>query len=502
MRQIFPSPKGASRTVALLLLAALGYAVGVGPQFPDPGKPPMSRDQQIKMGFQAASQVYQQMPVLPDSSPETQYIRKIGQKLVATIPPEHSWPYEFHVIPQKEINAFALPGGEMFVNIGTVTAAANEAELAGVMGHEMSHVYMQHSAKQAAHAQKVSEIFGIGGAVLGTQVHGMLGSLAQAGIQFGEQGLMLKYSRGDEAQADAVGAVIMYKAGYNPQALADFFKKLAAQGGTGPQFLSDHPNPGNREEAIQREIASWPPKAYITASAAFDAVHQQAVGVRAYTAQEIAQGAKSGEWARLNRQNGASFKPATAAGFVSPTSASLAGTAGPAEPVDLQTVLPSSRMATVDLGTLKFARPDNWQLMPPAQNSRGIRIAPPAGVRGGDLGYGVFSDALRPQNGQPFNLDQLTAELVRNLESGGDLTPVGKPQPIAVAGVQGRSVNLQSNSPFPDANGRPQKERDWLVTAPHPRGAMVYFVFVAPQPEFERFRPSFESMLRSVQFRQ
>jgi beta-barrel assembly-enhancing protease len=116
----------------------------------------MTRDQQMQLGFQAASQVYQQMPVLPDSSPETQYIRKLGQKLVATIPSEYSWPFEFHVVPQKEINAFALPGGPMFVNIGTITAASNEAELAGVMAHEMSHVYMQHSAKQAGKAEPSS----------------------------------------------------------------------------------------------------------------------------------------------------------------------------------------------------------------------------------------------------------------------------------------------------------------------------------------------------------
>ena len=98
-----------------------------GPTFPDPGKPGMSRDQQIQLGLQTASQVYQQMPVLPDSSPETQYIRWLGTRLVSTIPPQHTWPFEFHVVAQKEINAFALPGGEMFVNIGTITAAANEA---------------------------------------------------------------------------------------------------------------------------------------------------------------------------------------------------------------------------------------------------------------------------------------------------------------------------------------------------------------------------------------
>src|SRR5215510_12867522 len=138
----------------LLCLAVQALAQSAAPVFPNPGKTSMSKQEQSALGLEAAAQVYQQMPVLPDSSPETQYVRQLGQKLVATIPPEFSWPFEFHVVPQKEINAFALPGGQMFVNLGTVTAAKNEAELAGVMGHEMSHVYMQHSAKQAGKAQK------------------------------------------------------------------------------------------------------------------------------------------------------------------------------------------------------------------------------------------------------------------------------------------------------------------------------------------------------------
>src|SRR5215472_7149689 len=156
-----------SRTMVLFLIASLAYAVVKGPELPDPGDAPMNRDQQIQMGFQAASQVYQQMPVLPDSSPETQYIRQLGQKLVATIPAEHSWPFEFHVVQQKDINAFALPGGQMFVNIGTITAASSEAQLAGVMAHEMSHVYMQHSAKQAGKAQTMGMIAQLSGMALG-----------------------------------------------------------------------------------------------------------------------------------------------------------------------------------------------------------------------------------------------------------------------------------------------------------------------------------------------
>jgi beta-barrel assembly-enhancing protease len=498
MTQILASAKRVTTTVALLL-ASQGYAVVGPPQLPNPGNAPMTRDEQIQLGFQAASQVYQQMPVLPDTSPETQYIRELGQKLVATIPSQYSWPFQFHVIPQKEINAFALPGGPMFVNIGTITAASNEAELAGVMAHEIAHVYMQHSAKRAGKARTTATIAGIAGAILGATTQGALASLAQAGIQFGAQGLVLKYSRGDEAQADAVGAIILYKCGYNPQAMAGFFKKLAAEGSAGPQFLSDHPNPGNRQAAIQKEIASWPLKTYSTTSAAFNAARQRAMGIKVYSAQEIAQGAKSGEWANLNKQNGAVFKAPAGVRIITSASGQPAGTAGP---VGLQSVLPSSRLVTSDLDLLQIARPDNWQVIAPAQKDQGFTIAPPAGISGSAVGYGVVINGIKPQTAQARNLDQLTAELVRALQNGGDLSPVGNAQPITVAGVQGRSIAMQSTSPFTDANGRPQKERDWLVTAARSRGSMVYFVFVAPQSQFERFRPTYENMLRSVQFRQ
>ena len=243
----------------IFLLATQAWAQSAGPTFPNPGKTSMSKENQQALGMEVASQVYQQMPVLPDNSPETQYVRQLGQKLVATIPQEYSWPFEFHVVPQKEINAFALPGGQMFINIGTITAAKNESELAGVMAHEMSHVYMQHSAKQASKAQTTSMIAGIASSVLGGVGGGLVGQVAQMGIKMGAEGVMMKYSRGDESQADAVGAVILYKAGYNPQAMADFFQTLGSQGGSAPpQFLSSHPNPANRQQAIQKQIGGWP----------------------------------------------------------------------------------------------------------------------------------------------------------------------------------------------------------------------------------------------------
>src|ERR1043166_708071 len=293
--------------LALVLTQPLAFmtqaqaeASGV-PQLPDPGKTGMTREQQQQLGLQAVGEVYKQMPVLPDSSPETQYIQRLARKLTAVIPPDKTWPYQFHVIPAADINAFALPGGPIFVNIGTITAADNEAQLAGVLAHEMSHVYMQHSAKQAPKATVAQIIAGLAGAVL---PQSGLGNLARMGINIGAGGVLMKYSRGDEAQADAVGAIIMYKAGYNPQAMADFFETLQKKyGAGGPQLLSDHPNPGNRTAAVQQEIRNWPKKNYMTNSPEFATAKQDATKVKSYSAQEIANGAKSGQWEQQNRQN-------------------------------------------------------------------------------------------------------------------------------------------------------------------------------------------------------
>ena len=476
--------------LTLLLSAPTGFCQTAGPVFPDPGNAHMSRDNQRALGLQAAAQVYQQMPVLPDNSPETQYIRQLGQKLVATIPPDRSWPFDFHVVAQKDINAFALPGGPMFVNIGTITAAANEAELAGVMAHEMSHVYMQHSAKQEHKAEWASGLAEVASGVLGATTQGAIGQLAQSGIQFGAQGLMLRYSRGDEAQADAVGAIILYKAGYNPQALADFFKTLESQSsGAPPQWLSDHPNPGNREQAIEKEIQPWPPKNYATDSAAFQKTRQHAMGVRAYTGEEIAAGAKTGQWASMNKKDGAVFNSfgATAVSARAPVPAAA-----------LQSMLPSQRMVDTNLGPLKMARPENWGVTMPSHGADYVTIAPSAGVTANGVGYGVLINAAKV-SGQ-FTMDAVTAELVQQLQRTDGLKPAGNPQTIDVHGIQGRSVNMQSASPFPAANGQQQVERDWLVTLPQSKDTVFFFVFVAPQTDFVRLQPTFEAMLKSVQF--
>jgi beta-barrel assembly-enhancing protease len=488
------------RCFLVLLLATQVWAQTAGPTFPNPGKTSMSKEQQQALGMEVAAKVYEQMPVLPDNSPETQYVRQVGQKLVATIPQEYSWPFEFHVIPQKEINAFALPGGQMFINVGSITAAKNEGELAGVMGHEMAHVYMQHSAKQASKAQTTGLLAGIAGAVLGQVGGGAIGQLGQMGIQMGAQGLMMKYSRGDESQADSVGTMILYKAGYNPQGMVDFFKTMGSQGGSSgtPEFFSSHPNPANRQQAIQKQIAPWPQQNYQSDNTAFERLRQHAAGLRAYTAEEIQQGAKSGQWAALNRRNGASLNSSGASSFPTRDSvnANATGTS-----ISLENVLPSRRMVNADLGPLRIQRPENWPVTLPEQQGQFVTIAPQAGVTQSGVGYGVLLNSAPAPRGQRMTIDEMTAALIQRIQQNNQLEQVGRSQAFTVGGIEGRASLLRSTSPFPGPDGQPQQERDWLITVPRPDGSLIFMIFIAPEADFLRLQPTYEAMLRSAQFK-
>jgi Zn-dependent protease with chaperone function len=478
-----------------LLLTQPSWLLGAttGPELPDPGTTSITRDQQIQLGRQAAAEVYKQMPVLPDSSALTQYVRRVGEKLVAQIPQEYSWPYEFHVIPEKEINAFALPGGPMFVNAGAIVAADNEAQLAGVMAHEMSHVYMQHSAKQASKQAFTNGILGVLGAIVGG---GTAGTLARLGMQIGAGAISLKYSRNDEAQADAVGAIIMYRAGYDPRALAQFFEKLESEGSSGPQFLSDHPNPGNRSAAIDKEISEWPPKNYQNNSEAFIRAKQEATHMRLYTAQEIADGAKQGRWAQQNSSSGAT--PAN----LPPATSGSEGSANPGGNANISSVTPreakpSSNLQPLQHNAFTISYPDNWQVF--GDPNSNVTIAPSAAVGQNAIAYGVVIGGSQDQNAD--SLDQGTQDLIQNLQqSNQNLRVSGSARSIQVNGVDGRSVYLTGTSPV-QKNGKSLGERDWLVTLPRPQGGLLYLIFIAPQNSFNQFRPTYERMLNTLQLR-
>ena len=484
------STRALALTLAVLLTRPFALlAQSSSPQLPDPGATSMNKEQQEKLGLQAAGEVYKQMPVLPDSSPETRYIQQLGKKLQAVIPANRSWPYQFHVIPSADINAFALPGGPIFVNLATITAADNEAELAGVLAHEMSHVYMQHSAKQAPKSTAAQIIAGLAGAVL---PQSGLGNLGRMGIQLGAGTILTSYSRKDEAQADAVGAVIMYRAGYNPKAMADFFQKLQQRyGNGGPQFLSDHPNPGNRQASIQQQIQGWPPKEYAGNTNAFNRTKQDASKIKAYSAQEIASGAKSGEWARQNRKNGVIPGDIPA----SPDEVSNAETSAGAGDVTFREISPSGNFAQLQRESFTIAYPDNWKT---AGDQNTTMIAPPSGSNESGISYGVI---LGTNQGDAASLDEAIQRLAQGLQQDNPgMRITSEVKKIEVNGIQGRSLELAGNSPLRQ-NGRPLPERDLLVTLPRAQGGLLYVVFVAPERDFDQLHPTYQKMLESLQMR-
>jgi beta-barrel assembly-enhancing protease len=211
--------------------------------------------QDVQLGRQAAAQVRQRLPMLNDGE-VTAYVASIGRRLVSAIPANlrhREFRYAFHVVNARDINAFALPGGPMYVNRGMLEAATTEGQVAGVMAHELSHIALRHGTAQASKATKY-EIGTLAGSILGAIIGGNAGSVVAQGTRLTLGTAFMRFSREFERQADIEGAQIMARAGYDPRDMAAMFRIIAQRSGSGgPEWLSDHPNPGNRYDYITRE---------------------------------------------------------------------------------------------------------------------------------------------------------------------------------------------------------------------------------------------------------
>jgi beta-barrel assembly-enhancing protease len=264
--------------IACILSLATLLAAAQGPTRIHPGFNLFTKEQDVQLGQETAAQVRKQMTVITDPV-LTAYVNKIGKRLAASQEAQASgFPFTFEVVADPSINAFALPGGPMFINTGLLKAVDSEAQLAGVMGHEMSHVILRHGTNQASKAQIIELP-----AILSQQIGAgsMLGQLASAGITLGTGSVLLRFSRSAESQADLMGSHLMAEAGYNPLELAHFFEKLNAPGGQGaPEFLSDHPNPDHREQAIKAEAARLPPQSYTYQTGDFLRMKQMAAQIK------------------------------------------------------------------------------------------------------------------------------------------------------------------------------------------------------------------------------
>jgi beta-barrel assembly-enhancing protease len=437
----------------------------------------MSPQQQIELGKKVVDQVYQQMPVLPDSSRVTQYVQALGQKLVAQAPGYH-WPYNFHVVNVADINAFALPGGSIFVNLGTVQAASNEGQLAAVMSHEISHVVLQHSVCNLEKEKRVGIFAGLGqiasGIILGNST---LGALAQKGIGLTAGLSFLRMGREAEQEADLEGVGMLYDAGYDPRAMPQFFETIQGKYGKGgAQFLSDHPNPGNRTEYVGREISSFVPKThYVTNSTEFKRIQKEVSGMQAYTSKEV----ESGVWKRKDPNQTVS------------TGVNQYDASTPAN-TKVDTGAPQQWITFTGNG-FTMQVPSSWKA---AGDRNAAMIAPAGGIspsadgKTGNLVYGVLTDVYSPDQaaeaGDSFNA--LINELTR--ENPG-IEP-GQTRDIRIGNVSARSVDAVNRS----ANSG-RGEHDWIVGIPGNR-AMRYFVFVSPEAEFSSMRPTFEHIVDSI----
>lgn len=447
---------------AFTALDAAALAAARQRRLPKPGWNMFSKQQDIELGQEYAKQVERQYTVI-NNGELTAYINRIGKRLVEKGGLDSSYPYSFKVVHDDSINAFALPGGPMYVHTGLIKAAENEAQLAGVLAHELSHVVLRHGTNQASKAQFAQIGAMIGGALLGSG--SLTGQLAQLGIGLGANSVLLKFSRGAESDADLLGAYTMARAGYNPVEMARFFEKLEAEAGGKSSklveiFTASHPNPGNRVKAIEDQLPYMPRSDYNTVEGNLKAM--QAIV------------AKLGPAPKPRPQTAAGQGTATSPNAPKPASVPV-----------------SSRLKQYQGGGFSISYPDNWQANA-GQNS--VTIAPPEGLVQGSVGYGIIVSTAQPPSGR-VSLDSDTRQLLQSMAQQNPGMQVVEPsQRITLNGSAALVTKLKSQSPF--ANN---SEIDVVITVD--RGNSLFsLICVAPESDYPRFEPLYQQMVRSVRF--
>jgi beta-barrel assembly-enhancing protease len=465
MSSIMSTHRYARVAVALLLTAALGTASAQTHIVAPPNKYKPADD--VKLGQEAAQQVQKEVPLLNDPAVD-EYIAGIGQRLVRVIPAEYQHPefrYTFRTVNQKEINAFALPGGPMFINRGMIEAAHDEGEIAGVMAHELGHVVLRHGTAQATKATKY-EIGAIAGQVLGAIVGGAAGNIIAQGSNLGISTYFMKFSREYESQADILGVQLMAHAGYNPQSMANMFRTLAEQGNSGPEWLSDHPNPGNREQRMQQEakLLNATDNPYGN-TPEFQRMQARLKGMSpAPTAKEIQQ---------QNQRR---------------TPVGTAGRAVNVEP-------PSSSYRTYQPSNgMRVNVPANWGPVQSAGST--VTYAPQGAYFTGDNGGSAFTHGVEVGVAQGTgDLQRDTNSLLRNFaQSNPDLQQSGRARNESVAGRSGITVDLANVS---EVTGQP--EYISLSTTELRSGGLLYVIGVAPRNEAGTYENAFRKIRQNIQ---
>jgi Zn-dependent protease with chaperone function len=421
----------------------------------------------VRLGQQAAAEVERQMPILNDSE-ATRYIQQVGQRLVNAIPQQFQQPafnYRFQIVNASDINAFALPGGPMYVNRGMIEAARSEGEMAGVMAHEIAHIALRHGTSQATKQSNPLNQIGtigliLGGAILGGEQGAQLGAL-------GAQAWMTKYSRDYEEKADILGSQIMANAGYDPRDLANMFRTIEQQSGgsRGPEWLSSHPNPANRYETINREAQMLRVSNPVQNTAQFERVQSRlARQPRAQTMEEIARNQQSGQ--------GQAGQNPTAGGRYSS-----------------RVQYPSTRMQVYTGGNwLQINVPSNWRAF---ESQQSVQFAPEGAYGSNGITHGAMIGIAQAGS---RNLDQATQEYVNSVIQGNNyLRQTQNFSRATIAGRQAYATVLTGRSPITNRN-----EVATVYTTQLRNGSLLYFVMVAPENEAGTYNNAFGAMIRSI----
>ncbi len=425
-----------------------------------PGWNRFSPQEDITLGKRTATDAEKQL-MLCNAPKVDAYLTELGMRLAQKLPTGGvQYPFEFHCVNDKAINAFALPGGYVFVNRGAIESADTEAQLAGVMAHELSHVALRHGTNQATKAILEQTGLGIFGAVFGDTAGGAL--LTELG-SFAAGGVLLRYSRTAESQADVMGTQVLHDTGYDPRAMAQFFEKLETEtkGKNPPEFFSDHPNPEHRVERVDEEVEKL---GGALPNARRDAVEFEAIK-REVLALPVVKKPVPG-----------------AAGAV----------AAPAPP--------SRDFSEYQASSYSLKYPDNWKKYPDS-SGEGISFAPEGGVLDdgsghSGLAYGLIIGVVQakgdPNDGNALN--GATSQVIQDLQkSNPSMKVLRQGEHLRLNGQPGLSTYLSNVSP---AGGQ---ETDWVVTVLRPQG-LVYFVCVAPQSAYDNYDKAFSSIPDSVRF--
>jgi hypothetical protein len=452
-----------------------------------------SEQQDIDLGKQASKEYEKKLPLLNDAV-VTAYVNEIGGRLTAKARGP-KYPYSFRVVNSSDLNAFALPGGPLFLNRGVLESARNDGEVAGVLAHEIAHVVLRHGTANMTKATITQQGFGILGGLLGSRMKSQTaGDLVNMAGGVGAQMLILKYSRDAETEADVYGAQILARSGYNPGDMSGFFETLEkvskSNHSAAANFLSDHPTPDRRVERINEEAALLKLKPARTTSTT-------ALGPVQAALKKLPAAPKASEQVASGKGDGGKNAPGA--------SVPSTGTAG-GGPVNFPAPAAQAAAYKNKKGNYKLSYPSNWQVVP--GEGSGVVIAPPGGVRdsGGKsvVVAGAVINRYAKFGNEPTGEDdgvQASVAVEKAFDDLRDQVLQGHPELVKVpqSGRAYKSADGTAKGLVYEATPKSAQAQTVTIYAKQLRDrGIVYVLFVTPQSEAAKQGPALKAIVESL----